>query len=357
MHGCCGLSDRSLMPIASRQPRRAAYSILILLAAIGGGIAWWTFNLKADLASLDRGENAIETPAAEDSTVVATLTHDRPSAQSHAQIAGSVRPAEVFPPINTPLASARDAWLAAAKRGNGEAAWRLTRSLQICQQGALIKRLVGARESNDFRDSVVMEEFLVLSEPLCAGIGGDLRPALLEAMLLGVQAGDVRARFQYLDSPPIPNELSIELADEWLQYRELAPRIATGLLAEGYVEISMRMAIGHDRDSGGQHANVPALPRQITAFAQSTPPDAPRRQESRLGQSLPDDDALAWRYARLCMRILDGYERDACTKVERSTAKRLSDSQRETLDAWVAAHPTLGKTPKRSPHTGMFGFL
>ena len=258
-----------------------------------------------------------------------------------------------LPAVDTPLVTAREAWWSAARAGSGEAAWRLSQALDTCQQYPEIRRqLAGSKADGRDEQRIAMEEFLVLAEPYCAGLPRDLLPDLREAQWLGVQAGDVRAMFDYVLNPAIPAGQSIALAEHWQRYREHAPQLARHLLAQGYADMAYHLALAHDAQIRRLAPSLPQSGRDELGFD-----GQPRRLEESLGQALPDDAAMAWRYARLCTKVAAPSFTEQCADIERANAARLTAQQRESLDEWVQEQRKslrLQPAPKRIGFT-MYG--
>ncbi len=321
-------------------PARTVLAGLLVIAAI---LAWLEFK---DSASPPRqplpsstGSDALPSPQKDTSTA-----DEMHHADAEATAANSV---EIVPllPLTTPLSEARDSWWAAARQGNGEAAWRLVEAFGICEQYGLMRKLIAGKQfSSSPEQQVLIEEYAVLAEPYCADIDEDMTAEKRKALLLGVQNGDARARMEYVLNPPILAALSIQHLEDWRQYRALAPRTAESLLADGYGEFAYHLAIAYDPESV-ESSWTSALSYPDLHNTHKLPMSIPERRETWLGQSLPDDPALSWRYARLCLRIVQGYERDLCSEIANRNASHLTAEQRDRLDQWVATHPALRHRP------------
>lgn len=257
-----------------------------------------------------------------------------------------------LPPVTTPLAQASAAWWSAARQGSAEAAWRLFEGNQTCIQFESAREIVLMGRGRG-RADVALEEFLVVAEPFCAGIEGDQGAAARESLWLGVGAGDVRAMTAYVLDPPFPREHSIRLAADLLRYRENAPRIALWLLDRGYGDMAGHLALAHDGLSTAEARYAPPPPMadpNSTGGPLRKP--ATERLQSALGQVMPDDPALAWRYARLCAHLGNDYMREQCALIERANAAVLDDRRRAELQVWVdrqlARKPGLRLPSRRS---------
>lgn len=249
---------------------------------------------------------------------------------------------QTLPPISTPLAQAREAWWSAARQGSGEAAWRLVVASETCAQYPMVRKLVLRQRGDPQKpERIAMEEFLVLAQEYCAGSDGDQEAALREALQLGIQAGDVRALTSYLFNPPLPRQLGIRLADELLAYRSQAPAIALWLFNEGYSEMPAHLARAHDGLSNSELSISPRPHARGEGFDELALPP-PQRVQSPLGQVLPDDPALAWRYARLCAKVGNAYERGQCLLIERANEAALDAPQKAKLQAWADAQAKRG---------------
>lgn len=275
------------------------------------------------------GKHAAPSPSAD--------SPERPNEVSY--IPPPVNPAltaleQTLPPISTPLAQARDAWWSAARQGSGEAAWRLVVASVTCEQyQAALKLVVRNRSDPAKPERVAMEEFLVLAQPYCAGVDGDQQAATRAALQLGIEAGDVRALASYLLNPPLPRQLGIRLADELVRYRSQAPAIAHWLFNQGYANMPAILARAHDGRSAAELSIEPRATGSKGGGDFASPP--PQRIQTPLGQVLPDDPALAWRYARLCLKVGGDYDRGQCRLIEAANAPALDDAQKATLQAWV----------------------
>lgn len=324
--------------------RRLRPTLILLLA---GAVALWlwpaTDRLPAQGAPAGASA-AVDDAAARPASALAADSPGRPNEASYSPQPANpaLAPLEqTLPPVKTPLAQAREAWWSAARQGSSEAAWRLVVASATCEQYQAVRKLV-LRNPGDPGDPVkpervAMEEFLVLAQPYCAGVDGDQQAALREALQLGVQAGDVRALASYLLNPPLPRQLGIRLADELVRYRSQAPAIAQWLFNQGYANMPAILARAHDSRSA---AELSIEPRATSSKGDggdfASPP--PQRIQTPLGQVLPDDPALAWRYARLCAKVGGDYDRRQCRLIEAANESALDEAQKAALQAWVEVH-------------------
>lgn len=319
--------------------RRRLLGLTLLLTAT---LAWWLWppaalqtpaavSLPAEpQGNAELGQSEPASPAASDRANVASYT---PPPANPALAAIEAR----LPPIATPLAQAREALWSAARQGSGEAAWRLVVASTTCEQYQTVRTLVLREQGGAPKpERVAMEEFLVLAEPYCTGVTGDQQAVLREALQLGVEAGDVRALASYLLDPPLPRQLGIRLANELVRYRSQAPAIAQWLFDQGYADMPLILAWAYDGRSGSGLTLAPAtVASKGDADKFDQPP--PQRIQSPLGQVLPDDPALAWRYARLCRKVGGPYDRRQCEMIQAANEPALDDAQKEALQAWVDA--------------------
>lgn len=308
--------------------RSLVLGILALAAALAGW-CWW---------STGEALQAPDAPPARTGPAPARR-------QAAAELPAAAQPATALqvieaalPPATVPLAQAREAWWQAARAGSGEAAWRLLQAMETCAQRELARgALADETRGDDARAQariLALEEYLALAEHYCADAGSVTAAEQREALWLGVRAGDVRAMTQYLLAPPIPREQAIAHAEELLRYRQSAPGIAQALLEGGHGEIAAHLALAHDGLSDVDLRYSPAAPPTRPQRASVAAPP-PLRVQAPLGQVLPDDPALAWRYARLCLRVADAMHRPRCEDIARANGAVLTDTQRELLQAWV----------------------
>lgn len=326
---------------------RPLLSTLLLAALVVGLWSAWRAERATETTGAKAGPATITAPAVttSDDAHGEQSPIANPGATAHAPVAplwAADRSDPVLaamdatlPPVTTPLAQASAAWWSAARRGSAEAAWRLFEGSQTCIQFATTREIV-LRNRGRSRTDVALEEFLVIAEPFCAGIEGDQGAAARESLWLGVGAGDLRALTAYVLDPPIPREHSIRLAEDLVRYRENAPRIGLWLLDRGYGEMAGHLALAHDGLSAAEarYAPVPPLADPHSPGGPLRRP-ATERLQSALGQVMPDDPALAWRYARLCAHLGNDYMRQQCALIERANAAVLSDERRDELQAWV----------------------
>ena len=320
----------------------------ILLLLLAGAVALWlwpaTDRLPAQGAPAGASA-AVDDAAARPASALAEDSPERPNEASYTPPPANpalVALEQTLPPISTPLAQAREAWWSAARQGSGEAAWRLVVASETCAQYPMVRKLVLRQRGDPQKpERVAMEEFLVLAQAYCAGIDSDHEVALREALQLGVQAGDVRALASYLFNPPLPRQLGIRLADELLAYRSQAPAIALWLFNEGYSEMPAHLARAHDGLSNSEVSISPRPHARSEGFDDLARPP-PQRVQSPLGQVLPDDPALAWRYARLCAKVGNAYERGQCLLIERANEAALDAPQKAKLQAWADAQAKRG---------------
>jgi hypothetical protein len=313
----------------------------ILLLLLAGAVALWlwpaTDRLPAQGAPAGASA-AVDDAAARPASALAVDLPERPNEASYTPPPANpalVALERTLPPISTPLAQAREAWWSAARQGSGEAAWRLVVASATCEQYQTVRKLVLRDPGDPVKpERVAMEEFLVLAQPYCASVDGDQQAALREALQLGVRAGDVRALASYLLNPPLPRQLGIRLADELVRYRSQAPAIAQWLFNQGYANMPAILAHAHD---GRSASELSIAPRPVSSKVSSndfaSPP--PQRIQTALGQVLPDDPALAWRYARLCVKVGGDYDRRQCRLIEAANESALDDAQKAALQAWV----------------------
>lgn len=338
--------------------RRVLQILLLLLA---GAVALWlwpaTDRLPAQGAPAGASA-AVDDAATRPASVLAEDSPERPNEASYTPPPANpalVALEQTLPPISTPLAQAREAWWSAARQGSGEAAWRLVVASATCEQYQTVRKLV-LRDPGDPAkpERVAMEEFLVLAQPYCASVDGDQLAALREALQLGVQAGDVRALASYLLNPPLPRQLGIRLADELVRYRSQAPAIAQWLFNQGYANMPAILARAYD---GRSASELSIEPRATSSKGDggdfASPP--PQRIQTPLGQVLPDDPALAWRYARLCVKVGGDYDRRQCRLIEAANESALDEAQKAALQAWVDVHAK--RDFSRWLPTGMDGSL
>jgi hypothetical protein len=286
--------------------RRWLLALAVLLVA-----AWWTLRWREPGAQLASAET-------------------KPVAESQAdRWIGNGRAVEVIlPPPAAALLTAQPALRRAAQAGSGEAAWRLASSLAACRQAQSVERAVLTVEAAKLRRE--MEEFLVHADALCAGIDGDLASAYAEAIELGIQAGDPRALLAYLRGPPVDPGLAIRDVEALRRYAQDAPAIARHLLDQGYVDIVPMLAAGYDAQTEVSQARTRHWERQSDVLAGPVP----RRAETPLGQALPDHPGLAYRYARLCIRVAPE-SRHLCEQIAQANARLLDDEEREREQAVV----------------------
>lgn len=326
---------------------RPLLSTLLLVALVLSLWAAWRAERSTETTGAEPGTETITGPAVttSDEAHGEQTPIANPGATAHAPAAptwASDRPQPVpsaldatLPPVTTPLAQASAVWWAAARKGSAEAAWRLFVGSQTCIQFATTRE-IALRSRGRSRTDAALEEFLVVAEPFCAGIEGDQGADARESLWLGVGAGDLRALTAYVLDPPIPREHSIRLSEELVRYRENAPRIALWLLDRGYGEMAGHLALAHDGLSAAEarYAPVP-VPADPHSSGGPLRRPATERLQSALGQVMPDDPALAWRYACLCAHLGNDYMRQQCALIERANAAVLSDRRRAELHAWV----------------------
>ncbi len=333
-------------------------TLMLLLAGMVALWLWPTSERQPARQPHSRPEAADIGEVADPARVPTAFTPDRPNEASYTPPPANPALAaleQTLPPIRTPLAQARQAWWSAARQGSGEAAWRLVVASATCEQYQTVRKLVLRDPGDPVKpERVAMEEFLVLAQPYCASVDGDQQAALREALHLGVRAGDVRALASYLLNPPLPRQLGIRLADELVRYRSQAPAIAQWLFNQGYANMPAILAHAHD---GRSASELSFAPRPVDSkdsrndFA--SPP--PQRIQTPLGQVLPDDPALAWRYARLCVKVGGDYDRRQCRLIEAANESALDEAQKAALQAWVDVHAK--RDFSRWLPTGMGGSL
>lgn len=318
--------------------RRLLLGLTLLLA---GAVAWWLWPPAAEMEPA--ASSLRETPGSGASTQAAPVSpagSDRANEASYSPPPANPALTALeasLPPISTPLAQAREDWWSAARQGSGEAAWRLVLASATCDQYRSVRKLVLRQRGDPPKpERVAMEEFLVLAQPYCANVDGDQQAALREALQLGVQAGDVRALASYLLNPPLPRQLGIRLADDFVRYRAQAPAIAQWLFHQGYANMPAILARAYDGRSASE-LNIAPRPTRNDQGRNALASPPPQRIQTPLGQVLPDDPALAWRYARLCMKVGGDYDRRECRLIESANEPALDDAQKAALQAWVDA--------------------
>ncbi len=338
---------------------RRVLPILILLLA-GTLVLWlWPDADHPPAQGAQAGASgAVDDAAARPASARAKDSPERPNEASYTPPPANPALAtleQTLPPISTPLAQAREAWWSAARQGSGEAAWRLVVASATCEQYQTVRKLVLRDPGDPVKpERVAMEEFLVLAQPYCASVDGDQQAALREALQLGVRAGDVRALTSYLLNPPLPRQLGIRLADELVSYRSQAPAIAQWLFNQGYANMPAILARAYDGRSASELSIEPrATSSKGDAGDFASPP--PQRIQTPLGQVLPDDPALAWRYARLCVKVGGDYDRRQCRLIEAANESALDEAQKAALQAWVDVHAK--RDFSRWLPTGMDGSL